>query len=119
MKACETVVVVAVILCFGEAQGQDVSFGARLFHDKADCQFCHGLNGDGRGHPRSPGAAANPHETRLDREQLIERCWPMPTRFSETPDVHRRAWKRAGVAGGGMGAAAPYAGDRVPQYRIS
>ena len=36
MKTCETVVVVAVILCFGEAQGQDLSFGARLFHDKAD-----------------------------------------------------------------------------------
>jgi hypothetical protein len=26
--------------CFGEAHAQDVSFGARLFHDKADCQFC-------------------------------------------------------------------------------
>ena len=73
MKACEIVVAVAVIILgFGEAHAQDVSFGERLFHDKADCQFCHGINGDGRGDPRSPGAAANLHETRLDREQLIE-----------------------------------------------
>jgi hypothetical protein len=57
MKACETAVAVAVIILgFGEAHAQDVSFGARLFHDK----------------PRSPGRAANLHETRLDREQLIE-----------------------------------------------
>jgi cytochrome c553 len=73
MKACETAVAVAVtILGFGEAHAQDVSFGARLFHDKADCQFCHGINGDGRGDARSPGMAANLHETRLNREQLIE-----------------------------------------------
>ena len=29
------------------ACAQDVSFGDRLFHEKADCQFCHGANGDG------------------------------------------------------------------------
>jgi hypothetical protein len=26
--------------------------------DKANCQFCHGIDGDGRGDPRSPGGAA-------------------------------------------------------------
>jgi hypothetical protein len=73
MKAYETmIVVVAIILCFGRAHAQDGSYGARLFQDKADCQYCHGINGDGRGDPRSPGRAANLHETRLDREQLIE-----------------------------------------------
>jgi len=73
MKARETAVAVAVIILgFGEAHAQDVSFGARLFHDKADCQFCHGINGDGRGDARSPGRAANLHETRLNRDQLIE-----------------------------------------------
>lgn len=51
---------------------QDTSFGQRLFQDKADCQFCHGINGDGLGDPRSPGRAANLHETRLNRDQLIE-----------------------------------------------
>jgi hypothetical protein len=47
MKACETVVAAAVIILgFGQAHAQ--VYGARLFHDKADRQFCHGINGDGR-----------------------------------------------------------------------
>ena len=54
------------------AHAQDVSFGDRLFHEKADCQFCHGPDGDGRGDPRSPGQAANLHKTILNRDQLIE-----------------------------------------------
>src|SRR5215470_3514196 len=73
MKTCELVLVTAVIvLVLSAARAQNVSFGERLFRDKADCQFCHGIDGDGRGDPRSPGRAANLHETRLDREQLIE-----------------------------------------------
>jgi mono/diheme cytochrome c family protein len=54
------------------ASAQDTSFGQRLFQDKADCQFCHGIDGDGRGDPRSPGQAADLHKTILNREQLIE-----------------------------------------------
>jgi len=54
------------------ARAQDVSFGDRLYHDKADCQFCRGANGDGRGDPRSPGKAPNLHQTKLTRDQLIE-----------------------------------------------
>jgi hypothetical protein len=57
---------------FDCAFAQDTSFGQRLFQDKADCQFCHGINGDGRGDPRSPGAAADLHKTKLTRDQLIE-----------------------------------------------
>ena len=73
MKTCDLIVAAAVIvLGFGAARAQDVSFGQRLFRDKADCQFCHGINGDGRGDPRSPGRAANLHETRLNREPLID-----------------------------------------------
>ena len=73
MTARRSVVAAAVIILgFGEAHAQDASFGARLFRDKADCQFCHGVDGDGRGDARSPGRAANLHETRLNREQLIE-----------------------------------------------
>jgi hypothetical protein len=37
-----------------------------------NCQFCHGIGGDGRGDPRSPGRAANLHETHLNRDQLVE-----------------------------------------------
>ncbi len=51
---------------------QDVSFGQRLFQDKADCKFCHGAEGDGRGDPRSPGAAANLRQTMLNKLQLAE-----------------------------------------------
>ena len=68
VKTCDLVVVTAVIvLGLSATRAQDVSFGQRLFRDKADCQFCHGIDGDGRGDPRSPGRAANLHETRLSR----------------------------------------------------
>src|SRR5215475_13660854 len=67
------VVAAAILLLWLEpAFAQDTSFGQRLFQDKADCQFCHGINGDGPGDPRSPGRAANLHETHLTRDQLIE-----------------------------------------------
>jgi hypothetical protein len=63
---------VALTALVGVAHAQNVSFGQRLFQDKGDCKFCHGENGDGRGDPRSPGAASNLHNTKLNREQLIE-----------------------------------------------
>jgi mono/diheme cytochrome c family protein len=63
---------VILLLSIAVAQAQNVSYGERLFQEKADCQFCHGPEGDGRGDPRSPGKAANLHETKLDRAQLIE-----------------------------------------------
>jgi mono/diheme cytochrome c family protein len=62
----------ALALAVPAAHAQDVSFGNRLYHEKADCQFCHGPDGDGRGDPRSPGQAANLHNTILNRDQLIE-----------------------------------------------
>lgn len=61
-----------LLLSAGLAVAQDTSFGQRLFQDKADCGFCHGVNGDGRGDPRSPGRAANLRETKLNRDQLVE-----------------------------------------------
>ncbi len=64
--------VLTITAALSPACAQNVSFGDRLFHEKADCQFCHGPNGDGRGDPRSPGRAANLHETTLTRAQLIE-----------------------------------------------
>jgi hypothetical protein len=67
------IVAVAMLLfSLDLAFGQDTSFGQRLFQDKADCQFCHGVNGDGRGDPSSPGRPANLHETHLNRDQLVE-----------------------------------------------
>ena len=67
-----SIIAAAALLSSRDAAAQDTSFGQRLFRDKADCQFCHGIDGDGRGDPRSPGRAANLHETHLNREQLVE-----------------------------------------------
>ena len=67
-----TLVFAGLMLSISVASSQDGSFGQRLFQDKADCQFCHGVNGDGRGDPRSPGKAPDLHKTALTREQLIE-----------------------------------------------
>jgi hypothetical protein len=66
------VAAVALLLSISSTRAQNVSFGQRLYHDKADCQFCHGVEGDGHGDPRSPGKAPNLHLTKLDRAQLIE-----------------------------------------------
>jgi mono/diheme cytochrome c family protein len=66
------VIAAAVLLSAGPVSAQDVSFGRRLFQEKADCQFCHGPEGDGQGDPRSPGKAPDLHKTILDREHLIE-----------------------------------------------
>jgi mono/diheme cytochrome c family protein len=67
---------IVLLVLLVTAHAQNISFGDRLFHEKADCQFCHGVNGDGHGDPRSPGKASDLHATKLDREQLIEviRC---------------------------------------------
>src|SRR6516162_11915672 len=65
-------VVTVTTAAVGVLHAQNVSFGQRVFQDKGDCKFCHGENGDGRGDPRSPGAASNLHNTKLNREQLIE-----------------------------------------------
>src|SRR5258708_33442370 len=66
------VAVVAILLLWlDSAFAQDTSFGQRLFQDKADCQFCHGINGDGRGDPRSPGAAGGLPKARPHPRPLI------------------------------------------------
>ena len=48
----------------------------RAVYKKNNCAFCHGWAGDGRGHPRSPGAAANLRSSALDRQTMnyIIRC---------------------------------------------
>src|SRR4030081_3624885 len=76
VPARSAILLAVPLLCADLACAQDMSFGQRLYQAKADCQFCHGGNGDGRGDPRSPGKAPDLHQIRLDREQLIEviRC---------------------------------------------
>jgi mono/diheme cytochrome c family protein len=62
----------ALVSWTGAAAAQNVSFGERLYQEKADCQFCHGPDGDGRGDPRSPGKAPDLRKTILQRDQLVE-----------------------------------------------
>jgi mono/diheme cytochrome c family protein len=72
MRRAAIVAVAALLGSTAAVHSQDVSFGQRLYHEKADCQFCHGVNGDGRGDPRSPGKASDLRKTFLNRDQLIE-----------------------------------------------
>ena len=64
--------ILALVSYCVDVYAQNVSLGQRLYRDKADCQFCHGPDGDGHGDPRSPGKAPNLRQTALNREQLIE-----------------------------------------------
>src|SRR5258708_4996557 len=101
------------------ALAQDTSFGQRLFQDKADCQFCHGTDGDGRGDPRSPGRAANLHETHLNREQMIEviACGRPGT---EMPHFDKYAYEDTdcyGLKGKDLGADAPHDPHSTPLTR--
>jgi cytochrome c553 len=120
METCDPIVAAAVIILgFSAAQAQDVSFGQRLFRDKADCQFCHGIDGDGRGDPRSPGRAANLHETRLSREQLIEviACGRPGT---EMPHFDKYAYEDTncyGLSGKDLGTEAPHYPHSTPLTR--
>lgn len=53
----------------------DIDRGRHVWK-KAKCAFCHGWAGDGAGHPRSPGVAANLRESALDKASMREiiRC---------------------------------------------
>ena len=50
---------------------QDIAAGFRLFHDKADCQVCHGWAGDGRKMDSQVPDGADLRQTKLDRPNLI------------------------------------------------
>jgi len=109
----------AIVIGLGAASAQDVSFGDRLFHEKADCQFCHGSDGDGRGDPRSPGRAADLHKTILNRDQLIEvvACGRPGT---EMPHFDKYAYEDTdcyGLKGKDLGADAPRDPHSTPLTR--
>jgi mono/diheme cytochrome c family protein len=120
MKVCVPLIAVAVIVIgLGAARAQNVSFGERLFRDKADCQFCHGIDGDGRGDPRSPGRAANLQGTQLNRDQLIEviACGRPGT---EMPHFDKYAYEDTdcyGLKGKDLGADAPHYPHSTPLTR--
>jgi hypothetical protein len=49
----------------------DIAEGARIFHQKGNCQSCHGWAGDGRKMDDQMPDGANLRETKLDRAALI------------------------------------------------
>src|SRR3954469_10309380 len=84
--------VVAFAMSIDPTCAQSPPFAQRIYQDKADCQFCHGPDGDGRGDPRSPGKAPDLHKTALTGEQLIEviACGRPAT---EMPHFHKYAYE--------------------------
>ncbi len=58
-----------------EVNNADTGRGKTVYK-KSNCAFCHGWAGDGRGHPRSPAAAANLRSSVLDKKVIayIIRC---------------------------------------------
>ena len=59
----------------GEASAQpserNIASGRRLYHQKADCQSCHGWSGDGMKMDNQAPDGANLRESALDRDQLV------------------------------------------------
>ena len=50
---------------------RNIASGRRLYHQKADCQSCHGWSGDGMKMDNQAPDGANLRESALDREQLV------------------------------------------------
>ncbi len=50
---------------------RNIESGRRLYHQKADCQSCHGWSGDGMKMDNQAPDGANLRESALDREQLV------------------------------------------------
>ena len=71
-----------------------IAAGGRLYHQKADCQACHGWSGDGNKMDSQAPDGANLRASRLDRDQLIfvikcglpGRSMPAFDRFAYTDD---------------------------------
>jgi mono/diheme cytochrome c family protein len=104
------VVAVTAIAAPAIAQPADNSaFGRRLYHDKAQCSYCHGWAADGAGEPQSNGGASNLRQSFLNRDQLVEviMCGrpgtPMPY-FDEDAYTDKRCY---GVTQAELGAQVP------------
>jgi len=71
-----------------------IAAGRRLYHQKADCQACHGWSGDGNKMDSQAPDGANLRTSELDRDQLVfvikcglpGRSMPAFDRFAYTDD---------------------------------
>lgn len=81
-----------------EAPAADPVERGRQVWKKAKCAFCHGWAGDGRGHPRSPGAAPSLRSSALDRAAMesVIRCGRPGTAM---PYHDRKAWRERSCFG--------------------
>lgn len=52
------------------ARADEVARGQRIWHDKAECNFCHGWAGDGMGGFHHPGRPPSLRITQLGRDQI-------------------------------------------------
>ena len=67
-----TAALAATIAALAAQPADPTAYGRRLYHDKAQCSFCHGWAADGAGEPQSNGGAANLRQSSLNRDQLVE-----------------------------------------------
>ena len=66
-----TAVVITALLCATPAAAADnVARGQRIWHDKAECNFCHGWAADGDGGFHHPGRPPSLRDTQLTREDI-------------------------------------------------
>ena len=66
------IAIVAIVTSPMAQPNDNSAYGRRLYHDKAQCSYCHGWAADGAGEPQSNGGAANLRQSFLNREQLVE-----------------------------------------------
>ncbi len=52
------------------ADSGNVAWGKRIWHNKAECNFCHGWAGDGNGGFHHPGRPPSLRATQLTRDQI-------------------------------------------------
>lgn len=64
------VLVPAWLVASPPARADDVARGQRIWHDKAECNFCHGWAGDGVGGFHHPGHAPSLRQTQLTRDLI-------------------------------------------------
>lgn len=70
LTAVAALAIAAFLAAAPAAVAEDVARGQKIWHDKAECNFCHGWAGDGLGGFHHPGKAPSLRGTQLTRDQI-------------------------------------------------
>jgi mono/diheme cytochrome c family protein len=70
LPATAALVLAALLFAAAAALADDVARGQRIWHDKAECNFCHGWAGDGMGGFHHPGHPPSLRATQLTRDEI-------------------------------------------------